>query len=74
MFELQPTKYKQLNDIIKKLEYNNLGIEKIVEEILNAELSGNEEKIFDIIEANNITPMDERFWAIDDVLSTYLMS
>lgn len=65
---------KKLNDIIKKLEYNNLGIEKIVEEILNAELSGNEEKIFDIIEANNITPMDERFWAIDDVLSTYLMS
>ena len=45
---------KKLNDIIKKLEYNNLGIEKIVEEILNAELSGNEEKIFDIIEANNI--------------------
>lgn len=65
---------KKLNDIIKKLEYNNLGIEKIVEEILNAELLGNEEKIFDIIEANNITPMDERFWAIDDVLSTYLMS
>ena len=65
---------KKLNDIIKKLEYNDLGIEKIVEEILNAELSGNEEKIFDIIEANNITPMDERFWAIDDVLSTYLMS
>ena len=65
---------KKLNDIIKKLEYNNLGIEKIVEEILNAELSGNEEKIFDIIEANNITQMDERFWAIDDVLSTYLMS
>ena len=65
---------KKLNVIIKKLEYNNLGIEKIVEEILNAELSGNEEKIFDIIEANNITPMDERFWAIDDVLSTYLMS
>ena len=65
---------KKLNDIIKKLEYNNLGIEKIVEEILNAELSGNEEKIFDIIEANNITPMDERFWIIHDVLSTYLMS
>ena len=65
---------KKLNDIIKKLEYNNLGIEKIVEEILNAELSGNEEKIFEIIIANNITPMDERFWAIDDVLSTYLMS
>ena len=65
---------KKLNDIIKKLEYNNLGIEKIVEEILNAELSGNEEKIFEIVIANNITPMDERFWAIDDVLSTYLMS
>ena len=65
---------KKLNDIIKKLEYNNLGIEKIVEEILNAELSGNEEKIFEIITTNNITPMDERFWAIDDVLSTYLMS
>ena len=65
---------KKLNDIIKKLEYNNLGIEKIVEEILNAELSGNEEKIVEIITANNITPMDERFWAIDDVLSTYLMS
>lgn len=65
---------KKLNDIIKKLEYNNLGIEKIVEEILNAELSGNEEKIFEIITVNNITPMDERFWAIDDVLSTYLMS
>ena len=65
---------KKLNDIIKKLEYNNLGIEKIVEEILNAELSGNEEKIFEIVAANNITPMDERFWAIDDVLSTYLMS
>ena len=65
---------KKLNDIIKKLEYNNLGIEKIVEEILNAELSGNEERILEIITANNITPMDERFWAIDDVLSTYLMS
>ena len=65
---------KKLNDIIKKLEYNNLGIEKIVEEILNAELSGNEDKICEIITANNITPMDERFWAIDDVLSTYLMS
>ena len=65
---------KKLNDIIKKLEYNNLGIEKIVEEILNAELSVNEEKIFEIVAANNITPMDERFWAIDDVLSTYLMS
>lgn len=65
---------KKLNDIIKKLEYNNLGIEKIVEEILNAELLGNEEKIFEIVTANNITPMDERFWAIDDVLSTYLMS
>ena len=65
---------KKLNDIIKKLEYNNLGIEKIVEEILNAELSGNEEQILEIITANNITPMDERFWAIDDVLSTYLMS
>ena len=65
---------KKLNDIIKKLEYNNLGIEKIVEEILNAELSGNEEKIFEIITTNNITPMDERLWAIDDVLSTYLMS
>ena len=65
---------KKLNDIIKKLEYNNLGIEKIVEEILNAELSGNEEQILEIIEANNITPMDERFWAIDDVLSTYFMS
>ena len=65
---------KKLNDIIRKLEHNNLGIEKIVEEILNAELSGNEEKIFEIITANNITPMDERFWAIDDVLSTYLMS
>ena len=65
---------KKLNDIIKKLEYNNLGIEKIIEEILNAELSGNEEKIFEIITVNNITPMDERFWAIDDVLSTYLMS
>ena len=65
---------KKLNDIIKKLEYNNLGIQKIVEEILNAELSGNEEQILEIITANNITPMDERFWAIDDVLSTYLMS
>ena len=65
---------KKLNDIIKKLGYNDLGIEKIAEEMLDAELSEDEAKIKEILKANNITPFDERFWVIDDVLSTYLMS
>lgn len=65
---------KKLNDIIKKLGYNDLGIEKIAEEILKAELSEDEAKMEEILNANNITPFDERFCIIDDILITYLMS
>ena len=52
---------KKLNDIIKKLGYNDLGIEKIAEEMLNAELSEDEAKMEEILNANNITSFDERF-------------